>query len=132
MKAVCTYCSGPKRTDDGLLPARDRYMSARIRDLEAAAARDGRLFLILSGEFGLIRAGAPIPWYDHLLRPDESGALAPRVAEQMRALEISALAYHTADPESVPAVRPYLETLRAACAATETPLEVVILAGDPP
>lgn len=131
MKLVCTYCSGPKRDNGGLLPAVDRYLSERIgglRDL-AAANEDG--FAILSGEYGLLAADEPIPWYDHLLEPHEVEMLAVRVAEQLLALAPDSVEYHTANPRVAPAVEPYGATLQRACVIAGLPLSIRFLAGDP-
>jgi hypothetical protein len=123
-RAVCTYCAGPKRDDGCLLPAVDRYRSRRIRTLALRAASELRPFLILSGEYGLLRGDEPIPWYDHLLLMDEVAALVPRVAAQLTALGIGAVEYHTAPLHAEAAVRPYFETITAACALAGAALTI--------
>lgn len=123
----CTYCSAKKRTDPDPLPALERYLDPRIRDLAAMAAAEGSAFLILSGEFGLLRPEDPIPWYDHLLSPEETDAMAARVAGQLGELGAASLVFHTVDPARDPLVLPYLTTIRAACDRADVTLEIVVL-----
>lgn len=129
--ALCTYCAGPKVRDDGLLPAIRRYDSDRIRSLEKKAKEDSRLFLILSGRFGLISGDTPIPWYDHLLLAEEVTELGVRVQKQMTALKLGAVIHHTADPGAYPEVRPYLSTIETAARNLGLDLTIVILPGNP-
>lgn len=127
MIAWCTYCSANKREDSGRLPALDRYLDARIHDLAACAATAGVGFLILSGEYGLLRPEDPIPWYDHLLLAGEVDALAERVAAQVGELGITSIVFHTIDPTRDPQVRPYLDTISRACRRAGATLETVTL-----
>lgn len=131
MKLVCTYCSGPKREDGGLLPAVDRYLSERVDGLCELAASNADEFAILSGKYGLLAADEPIPWYDHLLQPDEVEALAVRVAGQLLERAPDSVEYHTANPHRVPAVEPYGATLQRACVIAGLPLSIRFLKGDP-
>jgi len=113
--AHCTYCSADKRDDPGELPAIERYLDQRIRDVAARAAADGELFLILSGEYGLLGAGDPIPWYDHLLVANEVGGLALVVEGQLRALGVTELVYYSVDLGVDPLVGPYRSVIARAC-----------------
>lgn len=131
-KALCTYCSARKRRDPDPLPACDRYLGPRIRSLHREAWRDGYLFLILSGRFGLLRAADPIPWYDHLLQPDEVSDLAASVGDKLRTLRLDALTYVTAPLASTPQVRPYYETIHDACLLAGVGLELRELRADVP
>lgn len=128
MNLVVTYCSGPKRRDSGGLPAVERYLSERITGLFATA---GEAFRILSGEFALLTADERIPWYDHLLQPDEVRELAVTVADQLLEWEAETVQYHTADPEAFPQVKPYHEVMARACRFADVTLEIVLLEGDP-
>lgn len=128
MNLVVTYCSGPKRRDPGGLPAVERYQSQRIAGLATSA---GDVFRILSGEFALLTPDELIPWYDHLLLPDEVRELAVTVADQLLEWEADSVQYHTADPEAHPQVRPYHEVMVRACRFAGAALEVVLLEGDP-
>jgi hypothetical protein len=131
VKILCSYCSAAKREDDGLLPAVERYLSARLCVLWLRGyAQDTPLF-ILSGEYGLLGAEEPIPWYDHLLRPDEVALLADDVAAKLRELGAEVVEYHTASPAEHPDVQPYSEVISAACATAGASLRVVVLPGDP-
>jgi len=116
MIAHCTYCSADKRDDPGNLPAIERYLDRRIHDVAAQAEAAGALFLILSGEYGLLRPDDPIPWYDHLLMPDEVEDLALPVMGQLRALGVTELFYYSVDPAVEPMVGPYGNVITMACA----------------
>jgi len=131
MKIVCTYCSGEKRKDGGMLPAVRRYRSERISGLAQASSQQGLSFMILSGEFGLVGPEHPLPWYDHLLQPDEVDTLAGRVAAALRLAGVREVEFHTAAPEKVPQVRPYQTVMTAACARADVGLRVVIIEGNP-
>lgn len=131
MEILCSYCSAAKRLDEGPLPAIERYRSDRLRALWHRGIVDGTPLHILSGQFGLLAAEAPIPWYDHLLAAREIDAMAARVAQALRALGVTAVRYHTASPHEAPDIAPYLAVMRAACAAAEAQLTIVELEGDP-
>lgn len=131
VRIVCSYCSAAKRDDEGPLPALERYRSERLRDLARQAGGGGAPLFILSGRFGLLAPDEPIPWYDHLLSADEAPAMAHRVARRLRELGVTEVEYHTAAAAAVAPVRPYLATMRAACAEAGAALTIVELAGDP-
>ena len=131
MKAICTYCAGPKRQGGRLLPAVRRYISPRINDAHKLARKRGAAFFILSGEYGLLRPDDPIPWYDHLLRSDEVKDLVPKVAVTLVKEGIESVEYHTASPDLVPAIVAYFDVLRQACVLSGISLEIVLLVGNP-
>lgn len=84
-RCLITYCSRRKSDAPGLLPAVERYSSPRIRLAQKKAAELNADFFILSGQFGLLHAEDPIPWYDHLLQPEEvedmAGRMVPIISE---------------------------------------------------
>jgi len=131
VRILCSYCSAAKRRDADPLPAVERYRSDRLRGLWAAGRASGRPLHILSGQFGLLPAEAPIPWYDHLLAEREVAAMSARVADTLRELGVTGVEYHTASPVIAPDIAPYLAVMRAACAAAGAELTVVELEGDP-
>lgn len=81
----CTYCSDDKDRSHEELPAIQRYRSNRIQSVYNAAMSLGFKFLILSGEYGILEASDPIPYYDHLLQSSEVSEHTKRVADQMEA-----------------------------------------------
>ncbi len=127
IRAVSTYCSGPKRDDDGMLPAYERYRSQRIRTLAMRSSWQQRAFFILSGEYGLITADTLIPWYDHLLSEDEVEAMVPEVVQQLKHSRVGSMEYHTGPLASEPLVKPYFELMSSACAQADVGLEIVLL-----
>ena len=126
MTAYCTYCSSRKNTAPELLPAIARYQSGRILYVAARVQRDGASFLILSGEFGLLTPQDQIPFYDHLLQPDEVSALSDRVAGQLRAAGVQALAYFT-ESLSRSELAPYNDAISRAANAVGIPLDIHII-----
>lgn len=131
MKIICTYCSGAKREDGGLLPAVLRYCSQRIAQLGEEADDRGLEFMILSGEYGLIDREYPLPYYDHLLPSGEVDKLGNRVASTLCMAGVKEVVYHTAAPELYHDVRPYLSVMEAACDRASVAMRVVILPGNP-
>lgn len=108
-----TYCSREKVATVGDLPAVERYLSERIRRVAALAQKDGASFRILSGQFGLLSSGDPIPYYDHLLAPEEVNGMAQKIAPALAPFE--RIHFHF-DPKDY--IAPYVETIcRAAAAA---------------
>lgn len=122
MTWLCTYCSRDKSHCPGLLPAMERYRSARIAAAGAAAAALGVKFCILSGEYGLISPDAPIPYYDHLLTRAEIPDLAQTVARQLGELGITRLVFVTRPLSVDPAAAPYGELLAMAAAWCSVPV----------
>ena len=131
MKIICTYCSGTKSEGGGLLPAVERYLSKRILDLGLEADRNNLEMMILSGEYGLIDRQYPLPYYDHLLQPDEVVKMSHKVASTLCMAGVKVVVYHTAAPELYAPVRPYLAVMESACERASVALRVVILKGDP-
>jgi hypothetical protein len=86
MRLLITACSATKRSDAGLLPAIDRYNGPSFRTLRKALrelAEERRpTVLILSGKFGLIESGKPIPNYDQRM----TASLAVQLRSQVRSV----------------------------------------------
>ncbi len=129
--AFCTYCSAHKADDPGEIPAIRRYQSVRIEAVFSVARRLGVAFYILSGEFGLLPPEQPIPWYDHLLSPEEVSQLAGCLTEQISRFGLTGLVYFTQGLAREPMVVPYHDTLVAACGRARIPLVVVELGARP-
>lgn len=83
MDYFCTICCKEKRTDPGQLPARERYLSARIEFVLKRGKEEGRNVLILSGKYGLIGPDDPIDWYDKILLDDDVSVFVPLVQSQL-------------------------------------------------
>ena len=107
---------GEIRTSQIEIPAIERYLDRRILEVAAIAEAAGEPFLILSGEYGLLKPLDPIPCYDHLLMPDEVEELALPVTAQLRAQGVTELVYYTVDPSIDPMVVPYRHVITTACA----------------
>jgi len=115
MNAFCTYCSASKSRETGTIPAIQRYKSARIDTVYAAAQKLGVDFYILSGKFGLISAQRLIPYYDQLLTNDDVPALAEQVKQQLLDHGLDSVVYYTQPLSSSARLLPYSAVLRTAC-----------------
>ncbi|MGI5916931.1 MAG: hypothetical protein ACOX9A_10865 [Anaerolineae bacterium] len=115
MHIYCTYCSREKDSAPGNLPAVQRYRSARIATVAERARDAGVSLCILSGKYGLIPADHPIPWYDHLLQPEEVPALVETVTAQMAAAGITAVTWFERTSQDDGEIRPYRQTMEQAC-----------------
>ena len=125
MHAFCTYCSAAKSSDKGEIPAIQRYLDRRIHKVCEAAALLGLEFYILSGEFGLIPPDQSIPWYDHLLLPDEVDDLVERMVAQIRRHRTDGITYFTNALDVEPALQPYHSAIVSACNRAACPCFIV-------
>lgn len=91
MKYYCTICSKGKRKDKELLPAIERYLSSRIKNVYQEASSQNVKFLIFSGEYGFLYPHNLIPFYDHLLSKEEVESFLPILKKQNLFLEITEL-----------------------------------------
>lgn len=79
-------CSKAKTTDEGLIPALNRYDGTAFRVLRRYLRQDPDdppLVYILSAEFGLIPADQPIPYYDRRMSSIRAIELQPQVASTL-------------------------------------------------
>lgn len=79
-------CSKAKTTHDGLIPAIDRYDGPAFRVLRRYLRErpDPALAVyVLSAEFGLIAADAPIPHYERLMTPARARELSRQVLDTL-------------------------------------------------
>lgn len=126
-----TCCSAAKKPGEGLVPAAWRYDSRRIDAVLNLAVEKAVSFRILSGKFGLLAAGEPIPAYDHLLTPDEVDAHAERVADQLRGIAPVEVVCFTRDAATDPGAQPYRACCEEACRRAGVPCRVVELPAGP-
>ncbi len=126
MELICTTCSKRKRRTSGLLPARHRYLSKRIRYVLDLAERSSRPAVILSGRYGLLAPDDGIPWYDRVLMADDVETLVPQLVEQLHSRRASAVLFY-ARPRSTAGWRPYHDALEQACRRLGIPFEVKLL-----
>lgn len=125
MTIFSTYCSAEKETTDSPLPAIERYRSERIKRIYSAALTCGVGFFILSGEFGLLKPGELISYYDHLLIRGEVEAHSLTVAEQIKQHGITQLIFFTLPVAVDEKLEPYHASLRVACQIASTHLSFV-------
>jgi hypothetical protein len=122
-----TCCTAAKKPDPGVMPAAWRYCSPRLDAVLNLAVEHAVGFRVLSGEFGLVAAGEPIPDYDHLLTGDEVAAHAGRVADQLREIGPLGVVFFTRDAEADPGAQPYRSCCEEACRLAGVPCRVIEL-----
>ena len=127
MKILSTICSRVKRNDEGLLPAKLRYLGDHVPFSEKMAAQLSVPFYIMSGKLGLISGDEPIPDYDYYLEMDKAAELAPTIEGQIKAAGITEIDYYTKDGEKW---KPYGLALQTAADACGVKLNTVILGPD--
>lgn len=81
-------------------------------------------FAILSGKFGLLAPGDPIPYYDRLLKEGDISPLSDRVAALLKKKSAQKIIFLVPDPEDDPAVSPYIECMIRACRQAGGSLQV--------
>jgi hypothetical protein len=87
----------------------------------------GLEFLILSGEYGMLRPNDPIPYYAHLLIAPEVSEHAKKVAEQLDVLGVKDLIFFTRPLEEDKNLKPYHDCMRFASQKAGTELKFVEL-----
>ena len=95
-----------------MLPAIERYTSSRIHAISELAKKRDCGFLILSGEYGLIKALSPIPWYDHLLIAVEVGNMVEKVTNQLIDSKVESLEFHYRNPRQYTSWQPYYDVIK--------------------
>lgn len=122
MEYLCTTCCQRKRRDPQPLPARDRYLSRRIRFVLHESRRLQKPMFILSGKYGLLKPSQKILWYDHALSANEVAAFSLRVARQLTKHAVSRVLFY-ALPRKTPGWQPYYDAIATACARLKVALE---------
>lgn len=125
MKILATYCSAKKNEQLDLLPAYKRYQSERIKLVMAKAEGQNVPFMIFSGEFGLIHFDQPLPYYDHLLRPDQVEHHAKFVAVQITENNITEIQFYSRSIEEDPNLQAYHDCMKMASDIAEIELRII-------
>ncbi len=100
MKIICTACSKHKRDDEGLMPAKLRYLAPHILLGEQQAKEMGIPFFILSGKYGVISADEEIPNYDYYLTADKADEVADTIAAQLREHKVTEIIFYAEGKDS--------------------------------
>jgi hypothetical protein len=130
MTIFCTTCGAAKDHAERPLPASQRYQSARIRRVHAAARTLGVGFAILSGKYGLLKPDDGIPDYDHLLQPAEVSAHAARVARQLREMNVEKVIFFTGSLAADRNLQPYLDCMASAAETAGVEVALVEIPAD--
>ena len=126
MVLFATYCSAEKDGASGMQAAIDRYRSARIRGVHTSAAVAGAKFGILSGQYGLIAADHPIPYYDHLLQTDEIEPMVAAVQATLESWQITEVRWFSVAFEMDPHVGRYRAVMERAAAEMGAQFELTL------
>ncbi len=124
---VSTICCREKDRAEGLLPAFRRYRSERIDTVRHLAREAGLPFAILSGKFGLIDAGQPIPYYDKLMEEADLEDIVEKNTVYIKKNGIGEIVFLLPDPALDPHVKPYLESMERATAASRCALKTIFV-----
>lgn len=89
--------------------------------------RAGARFAILSGRFGLLGPYQKIPYYDHLLQPDEINTLLPRMTGFLKKKGYRSVRFYHEPVRNFPQLRPYIKAIKLACRMADVRLELVLL-----
>ena len=126
MKVNLTTCCAEKRKDEDLLPAKIRYQSQRVQTVVAESERTKTPLLIFSGEFGILEADEPIPWYNKVLGEEDVEMMVPWVISQLRDRSVTKVTLF-ARPKDTPGWKPYYSVIEQACRAMGIPITVEII-----
>jgi hypothetical protein len=129
MTHFCTPCTEKKDRSPGVLPAVQRYNSRRLKSVFKAAESLELGFLILSGEYGILEANDPIPYYEHLLLASEVPEHSKLVHGQLEALGVSDLIFFTGPLAKNENLHPYMDCLKIACGGAGIDLKFVEVLG---
>ena len=113
MEYLCTSCCKKKCTDEGLLPASQRYISERIGQVLNESIRLDKPLLILSGRYGFIDSDHEIPRYDQKLEPGDVARIVPLLVSQLREKGVSKTVF-IGRPRTTPGWKPYYDALEQA------------------
>jgi NTP pyrophosphatase (non-canonical NTP hydrolase) len=123
-----TICSRKKSNVSGSVPAKERYISDRIAKVIDNATRDHANMMILSGKYGLISPEDKIPYYDHLLQPEEVEALQSRVVDVLsRIMPDAVVFYIKSDADET--WKPYADVIEGAARELSINYSTVVVAG---
>ena len=126
MVLFATYCSAEKDGAPGTQPAIDRYISDRIQGVCTGAAAANAQFGILSGQYGLIAADHPIPYYDHLLQTDQIDAMVDAVQATLTEWQITEVHWFSVAFEMDPHVGRYREVMERAAVGAGATFELTL------
>lgn len=115
MTIFITYCSREKDKSKKELEAIKRYKSNRIQKVYKASKLLTVDFMILSGEFGLLKPNKKIPYYDHLLVESEVSKYIDKITEQLREINYKKIIFFTECLKNDANLKPYQVSIKTAC-----------------
>jgi hypothetical protein len=114
MRCYLTTCCAEKREDEGLLPAKERYQSERVKHVVSESERSNVPLLFLSGKYRVLDANDLIPWYDKALSEEDVNDLIPVVVAQLSDRDVAEITLF-AMPRNTSGWGPYYAVIEKAC-----------------
>ena len=114
MEVLITTCSKEKKLDAGLLPAAQRYISARIAQVMAIGKKRGKQVYILSGKYGLLKPEEEIEWYDKPLTAEDETTITGLVIRRLKDENAGRVTFHAERMDS-PGWGSYYTVITKAC-----------------
>lgn len=115
MTLYITTCCQEKALDAEPIPAIERYLAPRIKQVYEESRLAGAMFGILSGKYGLIQASEPILWYDEVLTAPMLPIFTEMVKQQLADLRVSTVHLFAKDFHKFPDWQPYYQGLYLPC-----------------
>lgn len=126
MKYICTYCSRKKSDFPRLIPAKERYSSDWVRNIEKIAKEKELPLLFISGKYGLIQAEELIPLYNLRFTDSLVPSIVKKSVGQVKKLNVTELIFYTKPQDEK--LRPYYDVIKQICNQTGIKLSLVTLA----
>lgn len=125
MKYICTYCSRKKSKHSGLIPAKERYSSDRVKEVIKIAKEKNINLLFLSGKFGLVPAEEMIPYYDLRLTSSLVPSMIETSLNQAKSLKVTELVFYTKSQNEE--LKPYHDVIKQVCKRLKIKLSLATL-----
>ncbi|EKD99630.1 MAG: hypothetical protein ACD_22C00220G0005 [uncultured bacterium] len=122
MKYYITTCCKEKNGAPQPIPAIERYLSPRIRQVMNTSLKDRAKFMILSGKFGLLIPTDNIPNYDYILTHSNINSLAKEIIAKTNLTDAESMTIFGKDEIQNPDWKPYYDVLRLVAKRLNIPL----------
>ena len=122
---ACTNCGREKSTLTGSIPAKERYVSERVKKVIELSNQKRLPLLFISGKYGLISADTKIPYYNHRLEESSVSTLIILAIKQAKDLKISKLIFYARPKDDK--LKPYYDVIEKVCSNLGIKVDFVTL-----